>query len=284
MPILTNLLSLPEPLVRAVANDSYTPGEKCDYSTTQLLKPARIVALQRKWREHLTEDASERIFSLIGQAIHTILERGASDRYLVEKRFYSAFAGKRISGQIDVFDTETGILSDYKLTSRFTTGDGVKPEWQQQASINALLMSMAGIEINGAQIVAIYRDWSKMAANRKQDYPERQVQVFTVPLWSADKTIAFIEARITAHEAAKAELPMCSEKERWAKPEKWALMQNGRKKALKLYLSETEATAAVTDDKKQFVEHRPGENTRCLFYCSVNKYCSFYQELMNEQR
>ncbi len=276
---LTNRLNLPLPLVQAIANDTYSGDRVSDYSTTGLLKPPRIAALQRKHKDVLVEDASERIWSLFGQVVHSIIERAATDE-LVEKRLFMTVAGKTVSGQIDLFHGDT--LSDWKTTSIYSGKNGPKDEWVQQGNINRLLCAENGIEVNRIQYWALYRDWSQMAAHRKgEDYPQSQVEVFDLPLWPLEKSRAFVEARIAAHESAKTELPLCSDEERWARPEKWALMKKGQKRAVKLYDTEEQATAALKNmEGKGRVEHRPGEQTRCLFYCPVSAYCVQFRELM----
>src|SRR6266446_1290836 len=177
---LTNELKLPLPIVNAIRGDDYSKGD-CDFSVTELIKPVRMRALGKKWSEHLTEDVSDRIFSLFGKAMHKVLEMTADPRYcMVEKRYYANFIlppGNRgglkgseqfrVGGQFDLLDylldKKTGILSDYKFTSRYAVANGIKPDWLAQLSVNAYLLRHNGINIKGAQIVAILRDWSKMA-------------------------------------------------------------------------------------------------------------------------
>ncbi len=305
---LTNELDLPEPIVRAIKGHDYAytktiPGAPykpiCDFTTTQLIAPYRITVLRQKYDEHLTEDASDRIFALFGNAVHSILETANDEetpvydldgvlvpnpRYLVEKRFYADFPGGRLGGRIDVFEISSGTLDDYKLCSYHVVKDGIKPEWQAQASINALLMEVdAGLKVKRARIIALFRDWSKMAAQRQNDYPPRQVAVLDVPLWDTHKTLAYINDRIAALRDAQANgAPVCTPEERWRKPDQWALKKRGKKRASKLYDSEAEALAAVALDEsgESHVEDRPGEDTRCLSYCSVTAYCSYFRELM----
>lgn len=271
----TNTAGLPEPLFRAVTNDPYSSGD-CDYSTTTLIKPARIVALERRHAAELTEDASERIWSLIGQIGHLILERSAS-KELAEKRFFATRMGRKIGGQIDLWNNEA--LLDYKLTSIWAAKDGVKPEWEQQMNINALLCRENGVTVRAAQIVAIYRDWSVGAARRDSDYPRSQVQVLSVPIWTAERQEAFIAGRLSAHIAAQnGTLPECTPLERWARPEVWAVMKEGNKRAIRLYDTEIEATVKAAPDPKLYVEHRPGVQTRCEDYCAVSQFCDWWKQ------
>ena len=44
---ITNNANIPQPIVDAIKNDSYSKG-KADISVTQLIAPAQIVALERK--------------------------------------------------------------------------------------------------------------------------------------------------------------------------------------------------------------------------------------------
>jgi hypothetical protein len=274
---VTNKLNLPLPLVAAIANDHYEGHQVSDYSTTGLLKPPRISALLRQHRDQLTEDASDRVWALFGQVVHSIIERAATSE-LVEKRLFMEIAGKTVSGQIDLYQGDT--LWDWKTTSIYAGKNGAKIEWIQQGNINRLLCAENGIDVKKIQYVALYRDWSQMAAARKTDYPDKPLEIFNLEVWPLQLSREFVEERIAAHEAAKTELPLCSDEDRWAKPEKWALMQKGQKKAKKLYETEKEAAAAITDEKKQRIEYRPGEQTRCLFYCPVSAYCTQFRAMM----
>ncbi len=274
MPSYTNKLNLPAPLVRAVTNDPYNRGHS-DYTVTELISPARIVALKQKHADELTEDAADRLYSLIGQVAHGIIERSAT-KELSEHRLYAEWLGKLVGGQLDLLDG--GILMDFKVTSVWAFHGGVKPEWVSQINCLAALAARNNIAVTSAQIIALYRDWSVSEARRNGDYPAEQVQIFPVPLWTAERQNNYICARITAHETTKTTLPECTPLERWAKPEKWAVMKEGNKRAVKLYDSQTAAEMAAVHPKL-YVEHRPGVQTRCLDYCPVSQFCSWWQEL-----
>ncbi len=292
---LTNELNLPEPIVQAIKGHDYSylnrdPAKRsCDFTTTQLIAPVRITTLLGKYGQYLIEDASARIFALFGNAIHSILEtandRISPPRYLVEKRFYADFSGGRVGGRIDVFDLYTETLDDYKICSRYVVGDGIKPEWTAQASINALLMKLdAGLDVRAARIIAMFRDWSVMAARRQKDYPQRQVVILPIRLWNFNTTLQYVQERISAlRTAEQIGPPVCTPDERWRKSDQFALIKKGNKKAKKLFDSEIEAQAALNElenrDDYQ-INPRPGEDTRCLNYCPVTAYCSYFHELM----
>lgn len=292
---ITNHANLPAPLVRAIQMDPYD-SSSVDYSTTTLIKPPRIVALERQHKEELTEDASDRIWALMGQLGHLVLERAGMGE-LVELRFIAERIGKKIGGQVDLWLAEptelkpefrkSGILIDYKFCSQWAAKDGVKPEWEQQMNINALLCRENGVGVKEAQIVAIYRDWSVGEARRNKDYPQHQVQVWVVKLWPQEQQESWVCNRIQMHLDAAKTLPECTPMERWARPEKWAVMKPGREKALKLHDTRQDAIDHVNNassNHKLFVEHRPGVQTRCEDYCAVSQWCEQFKQLKQQPK
>jgi hypothetical protein len=79
------------------------------------------------------------------------------------------------------------------------------------------------------------------------------------------------------------DIPPCSKEERWEKGEKWAVMKNGRKSAIRLLDSEAEARDMAEGlGKDHYVAYRPGISVKCEDYCSACEYCSFYKSLKEE--
>ncbi|MES2367168.1 MAG: hypothetical protein V4563_14925 [Pseudomonadota bacterium] len=270
---ITNHAGLPLPLVEAVRRDPYHSNGS-DTTATTLLKPARAVALEKLHKAEITEDAADRLWALIGQIGHLILER--SGGMLTELRLFAEVRGWKVSGQMDLLSGN--ILTDYKLTSVWSCKDGLKPEWEQQLNALRLLASMNGHKIEKAQIVAIYRDWSKLEARRSADYPRHQVQVFDVPLWNLLDAMKWLDERVQVHQAAQSalekNLPECTASERWEKPTKYALMKTGRERAVRLYDDRTQAVLAAEGNSALRVEERPGSQTRCESYCNARPWCS----------
>lgn len=283
----SNELRLPEPLVAAIRQDnsSYDKGE-CDYSVTELIRPPRIAILSRRYDKVMTEDVSDWIFATLGHLIHDLLHRAASERYIVETRYFYEFEGTRIGGQIDLYDRETVRLQDWKFTSRYTTKEGPKPEWIAQMNLYRYLLWKNKLEVREIEIVAIYRDWSKMMAARgRAEYPEKQVEILPVPKWSKEEVEDYLRERIRLHRDAELTLPLCTPEERWSKQPKFALMKRGRSRAEKLYETEEQAMAAIANKKQTngyYIEPRAGEEVRCLHYCPVAAYCDFGREVARE--
>jgi len=283
-PRLTNIYDLPEPLVQAVMNDKYSPG-RSDYTTSQLAgTPARQWALKRKHWMEITEDVSDRIYSLSGQSKHVVLERAAEFceqyEYLAEERFYIQRSGKTLGGQIDLYDKRQGILYDWKETSVYVSYLSLKPEWAAQGNINRLLLEENGYTVNQIINIALYRDWKKSLVGSTEKYPPHQVAKFEIPVWPNAETELFIARRIAEFENAKTKLPLCSDDERWKAPDVWALTKVGGKKALKLFDTEKEAV----DHMEIFnisgeIILRPGVNKRCQSYCVCLPFCEQAKQL-----
>lgn len=268
---ITNKAGLPEALVRAIANDPYEAGDS-DSTITRLIQPPRKVELERLNADKITEDAADRIWALMGQLGHTVLERAGVG--MVETRLFAEVAGWRISGKADIIVSERKIV-DWKFTTVWSTEDGAKDEWVEQLNGLAFLASRNGLLIESLEIVCIYRDWSKLEARRNADYPKSQVQVFKLPMWPAGEQEAWITSRVWAHQIARVTLPECSSQDRWEKPHKWALMKKGRERAVKLFDNPKDAKAARTYQRLGFyVEHRPGEQVRCQSYCAARPFCT----------
>lgn len=262
---ITNRAGLPAPIVQAILNDPYDAGDS-DISVTRLIQPPQMRKLMREHGQELSEDASDRIWALLGQAVHTILERAyKGSSAIVERRIYREVAGWNVSGQFDVL--EDGILSDYKITSVYAR-DG-KREWEEQLNLlRALAATDPSLsEITKLQIVAIFRDWRPKEA-LKDDYPDSQVAIIPVTLWTIEKAEAFLHERVQQHQSDNP--PPCTDDERWLQPEKWALMKKGAKRAIKLFEAKPDN---VELQNGQFWEHRPGAYRRCESYCSVSSVC-----------
>lgn len=277
---LTNNYNLPQPVIDAILNDNYDPGQS-DITVTQLIDSPRIRLLTRKHYKDLREDAIDRLWSLLGQAVHQILER-ADATGIVEERLYIDLRGWKIGGQFDRLALVDNTLQDYKITSAWTAINGPKIEWERQLNCLAVLAREAGHDIDKLEVFALYRDWSRMRMMQSENYPRRMAELLPIPMWEHRDGLAYMKERVEIHKAAEHELPDCSHAERWYKPGKWAVMKEGRKTAVKLHDTEWEALEHIKNlikGPKYYVEERPGENKRCQEYCPVADYCDQWQEL-----
>jgi hypothetical protein len=310
--VLTNKYHLPAPVVHAVSHDRYDPGDG-DVSCTTLISPAQAYQLFQNTEGTFEEDASDRIWSMIGSAVHYILENACidmkkkgmwSDENISERRFYHTVGGKKVSAQIDLF--EDGKLSDFKVTSVWAIKDSLyagKDEWTAQLNIQRYLMHHNGIEVKEMFICAIARDWNRFGYLKDSKYPPRAVMV-SIKMWPIEQTETYIIGRINA---LFSPLPvLCTPKECWESPAKHAVMKKGAARALRLLDTHADAivwavgkeltdetptdsegnNTEITMKKTHQIEFRPGERKRCAGYCDVAEYCDQYKDwaAQNEAR
>jgi hypothetical protein len=218
---LVNRYGAPEAFFRAVQNDPYE--KHGDFSATSLLQPARAQALLELHKETIEVDVTTKIAACIGQGVHSLLERAARPGVdIVEKRYFATFnvdgLNYVVSGQIDLFESDTKTLSDWKTTKAFAfskkSGAGKKPEWIQQMNICRFLMEQNGEQVKRLQIIGLLKDWNKREAG-VNGYPISEIVTAEMPMWSLEETNTFIIERIRAHVNARHSLPQCSSKEAW---------------------------------------------------------------------
>lgn len=287
--ILTNRLGLPSSIVAAVSRDTYSRGD-AHISVTTLVGPARKRVLEVVHGDKLTEDVSDRIFALFGQAVHTVLERSDPDGQ-TEERLFIERHGWRISGQYDRVLVVDETCQDYKVSSTYSIKDGAKPEWVAQLNLLKLLLENDGQSIKRLQAVVILRDWQKSKAQHSNDYPQAPVEIIEVPVWPAKQTETYILDRLRAHANAQHVLPLCSPEERWERPAKFAVMKDGNKRATSLHDTRTAADAAQSELQAEarkgaayYVDERPAEQVRCRDYCPARPVCQQADELMRAVR
>lgn len=273
---LTNVHGLPDALVNAVRNDPYTGGG--DISVTKLIDSPQRRVLRKKHGSLVVEDVSERIWSLMGQAVHTVLER-AGTTALVEQRLYAEVNGWQVSGQFDRLHLGDGVLQDWKVCSVYKAKGDVS--WERQLNVLRWLAIQNGYDVQRLEVVAIFRDWKKSEALRQSDYPRQSVMTIDLPVWDLPQCEAYVRDRVRMHQAVDSgEVIECSEEERWYSGTTFALLKVGGKRAKKVSPTREELGEVPPD---HIVEERPGVNRRCEGYCEVAPFCEQYQRLKQAQ-
>lgn len=280
---ITNNANLPEPLVRAVTRDRKNRPKTI--SITELVQPPQIRALSLRHDSELSEDAADRIWALLGTLLHKRLEHAAADLddHITEQELETEVLGWRVVGHFDLSYRDE-LLTDYKLTSVWAVKDGVKREWEEQLNLYAELLRRHDRHIQQLQIVAIGRDWSQSKAKYDSSYPQQQVKVMSVPLWTPEQANEFLEERVALHQRAQVEgiWPDCTPEERWVRDTKFAVMKTGAKKAIRLYDTNSAALTHAKDDASLYVQHRPGISVRCESYCPVSSKCPQFAKIKAE--
>lgn len=270
---VTNKFGLPDAIARAVANDPYNLEDTGDISVTRLIDSPRVRGLSMLHAADLEEDASERIWALLGQAVHAVIERADVDS-VTEKRLYADIGGWRVSGKFDRLSVDDNTLTDYKVTSVWSVLGGVaKPEWERQLNCLRYLAVVAGYEVDRLTIVAILRDWQVSKADSGGGYPRVPAVELQVPMWPLETTENYMRERVLEHQRWLDGRSPCTAEERWERPSTYAVMKSGRKSAIRVFDTPAEAELFSKDSPGSWVEYRLGASIRCESYCPVRAFC-----------
>lgn len=281
--IITNKLNLPSPFVSLAQRDYvYEPNE---YRVTSLLKGIRETILERRHHKEIERDVSDMVWLLFGTAVHGILEKHQElGHELKEERIKVPFGNYILSGQFDLYNDETKIVTDYKTASVWKIIFGDFEDWRRQILIYCLMLRKIGFDAQGGQIVAFLKDHSKRDAKIKSDYPQFPVQVVKFNFTDDDfkECEEWLQARFEEIAAAEKlpddELPICTPDERFNSGDKFAVMKKGRKTALRVLDTMEEAEQWKAENGGDEIVIRPGEDKKCLDYCAVCEFCSYYKE------
>jgi hypothetical protein len=290
---ITNNKNLPSIFLNYAKRNAYDSGD-CDWTPSSLAESAMITHLSKVHADKLTHDVSDDIMSILGNAIHSILESGAEEGDLIEHRMFAEFDGYVISGCADRMyrDGDDWKISDYKSTSSSTIihNPAGKREWVAQQSIYAWLASKNGMNVTDVEVVCVVRDWqmSQAAYKRASGYPEAAVIVIPLTLWSHEEVECYMRERIAALTAK--EPADCTPSERWQSDTVFAVHSYTSggglsKRAVKggLHTSSYDAEEYILEQSIHGeVQVRPGKPNRCADWCPVSDFCTQYQNEIGE--
>ena len=283
---VTNVHNLPEPLVTLARREYYSKGA-AQYSVTEIMSPPKIRRMREKYDDQIVTDVSQMLWSLLGSALHVVMERGETSGWIKEERLFAEVDGVSISGAIDLQEEGEGGITiyDYKFTSAWAVMQE-KEEWIQQLNIYKwLIETVKQRKVVGLKICAMVRDYSKH--DLREAYPAAPICVIDIPLWDSVKTEMYIRERLEMHRESKMradfeeELQNCSNEERWMSETTFAVKREGRKTAIRVFKTIEEATE-LAEKEKGYVETRLGEPRRCTGdFCGVSQWCAQYQGELN---
>jgi len=282
---ITNKLNLPAPFV-AMAQRDYD-YELNEYHVTSLLKGIRETLLERRHADEIEQDVSDMVWLLFGTAVHNILEKyECNSDELQEERIKINFGDYVLSGKFDLYSDNAKIVTDYKTASVWKIIYGDYKDWRQQLLIYCYMLRQIGFDAQAGQIIAFLKDHSKREAKQNRGYPQYPVQVIPFNFIEND----FVEcekwlnnkfAEIKACEnLPDDELPLCTPEERYNSGETYAVMKKGRKKALRVLDNMQDAEQWMEQNGGDWIAVRPGEDKKCIDYCSACKFCNYYNEVV----
>lgn len=278
---VTNRLGLPAAFVNAVSVRRHNePG--C-YSATTLNKGAKEIILTDRHFDELEADAADSVWAVWGTAVHALME-SQKDENFHEEKFEVPLSKSKITGQVDSYDMENATIFDWKTASVWKVIKADFADWKAQGMTYAWLMRQKGLPVKKCRFVALLKDHSKTKAQTDSTYPQSPVFVyeFDVTEDGLKETGERLLKKVAEVEAASLledkDIPICSESERWAEPEKFAVMKEGRKSAVKLFDNKGDASAMAAElGAKHYVERRLGVSRKCEGYCPCREFCEFYK-------
>ncbi len=273
----TNQHDLPSWLYRLLSYDTYGRGDMpSDISVTQLIDSPMVRRLRIDHKDAIEEEAVDRLWSVYGTAIHDRAQEANSNSadVIMEKRLYHRIGDKVLSGQFDIYEPYSKNLTDIKVTSAWSVTYGGNSKWEPQLNVLAYLLAQHDYEVKSLTIGAILRDWQRSKAG-DGNYPALPVQLIDIPLWSQPKQLQYIIDRMRMHFD---DAPTCSDEERWRSPDKFAVMKEGRKSALRVLDTKDAAerwqVANTREGDGTYIDYRAGAYKRCEAYCSVADFCA----------
>lgn len=280
---VNNRLHLPEAFVKAVSVERHNKAG-C-FSATTLNKGAKEIILTDRHFDEITVDAADSVWAVWGTAVHALLE-SQPDNNFHEEYFKVPVSNSYVTGQVDSYDMENGVINDWKTASVWKVQFNDFTDWRRQGLTYAWLLQQSGLEVKKCRFVALLKDHSKTKAKTDSSYPQSPVFIYEFDVTAADmeETAARILAKVQEIESAYKldddAIEPCSAEERWADGEKWAVMKNGRKSAVKVFDNQLDADAMAGEmGNAYYVEHRPAISRKCGDYCKCKEFCNFYKAM-----
>jgi hypothetical protein len=274
----TNRHNIDPVIAQAVMTDDYEAVG--DISVTRLVRPPQITALEHQHEDELVSDIVDGLYALEGRALHHILDLGRDKARMQEHRLVVHYNGWNISGKFDVLYLDTNTLKDYKVSSVWGHILGSQEDYAEQLNFYAHLARENGIQVDKLAVVMWFRDWMASQVERDRQYPPLKVIEHEIPLWAPNDTGQRFHDKVKLHQGAReGTYPPCTDEERWARPDSWAVQKPDAKKAYRVFEEPALAEAMASSMPGYEVVYRPGENVRCARYCSVVDFCSQAKEL-----
>ena len=280
---VTNKLNLPAAFVNAVSTTRHNaPG--C-FSATTLNKGAKEIILSDRHFDEITVDAADSVWAVWGTAVHALLE-SQPDNNFHEEYFKVPVSNSFVTGQVDSYDMENGVINDWKTASVWKVQFNDFSDWRRQGLTYAWLLQQSGLDVKKCRFVALLKDHSKTKAKNDSSYPQRPVFIYEFDITpqdmeeTRDRILNKVLEIESAYELGDDDIEPCSAEERWADGEKWAVMKNGRKSAVKVFDNQQDADAMAGElGNSHYVEHRPAISRKCGEYCSCKDFCNFYKAM-----
>lgn len=272
-----------------------------DYSVTTLLKPPRVVQLEKRHGKEVERTLDSLISAFMGTGIHSMFEENlklksiVDPRYDIERTIVDKIEDRIISGRFDALWDEKH-LYDFKTCKTWKkVFDPDMIEWHQQLNLYAHLLRNRGLDIQTINVIAIYMDWSRSMSYRSSGYPPTPVVEYKLNCWPDEVSRQYLIERVnlmkSCEKIADESLPLCTFEERWMRHDNgnqctYAIItKEGATRALKICDTLDEArefasTAKTVVPGVSWIEVRYAHAKRCEDFCAVNVFCTQYKDYM----
>lgn len=189
----------------------------------------------------------------------------------------------KLSGTQDYYQKSLKLLRDYKVTGVSQYNSDQK-HWIHQQNIYAYMLRQIGEEVETIEILAFFRNWSKMKAKwakKSENYPKQPSVVIPLEVWSDEKCLKYIEDRVRLHvEALEVDkVPLCTASERWAGDDTFIVNHDDGSKNFYNY-----ALAKKHIEEEPLVNprinYKLASSLKCNEYCPVSKFCDQHKKRM----
>jgi hypothetical protein len=257
-----NAFDLPLPLYEAVGDD-HKP-EPNELHVTTLIGPALPWHLKSEHWDELEDDASNRLWALMGHCMHShiagmsklrkavrtikdlvysTIRMDADGILCILKDLYEALVHGRddeetmtakvgpwtIVGTNDHYSEDEGfVIRDWKMTSVWSVVYA-DHNWEEQLNVYAWLRRKNGFIVQKLEVWALLRDWQKSKMMKDKNYPRIAFVKREVRLWSFEEQEAYVRSRLQLFEEEPRE---CTPEEKWQTPTVYKIMKKDRKSAL----------------------------------------------------
>lgn len=279
---------IPYPIVKAAITQ--IRGDYCDFSVTELVGAPR--ALQLRKRHDFWVDPFDRIWAVLGSAVHHIVESNADpEDTIAEHRLLAQVMGQTVGGTPDLYIPSERTLYDFKVTGTYKYEKGEMPmrEWIYQLNLYRHIGMILGI-LNVERMVVnpIFRDWKRGKAEYTgiSTYPPRPVLGLAIPRVEVEEYLpSRVEIHLAGRDASDYGLPECSDEERWVDPPTFKVYKKGGDRAVKggaKLANREEAEKFIDgDDALEIREMKSNVMSKCRF-CEARPFCNQYARLAAE--
>lgn len=266
--LVENAELLPE-LLYEVLSENRPPVEG-EIHVTQLIGPPLVDYLRREYWDDLVDDASNRLFALLGQGLHAAIANDGRIQHakkvigelirdwnkidrdiqlcILQDLLASLDSTNQsgiestlrwklndhwtLVGTDDHYDELAAKVMDWKITSVWSVLFA-DHNWEEQCNMYGYMRRKNGYEVEALEVWALLRDWQKSKAKYSGDPRYPKIPFVRVPLrvWSMDECEDYIENRIKLFVPGKKPRP-CTPEEKWQTPTLYKVMKKNRKSAL----------------------------------------------------